>query len=160
MLSIELWCVGGLKESYWKAACAEYLKRLGAWAKVTVHELREQPLPKDVSQTQIQASLQTEGERLLAVLPRDAFVTALCVEGQEMDSSALASAMGQRMNSGYSKFCYLIGGSHGLSADVKARVDEKLSFSRMTMPHMLARVFLLEQLYRAMSILHGGNYHK
>lgn len=160
MLSIELWCVGGLKEAYWKAACAEYIKRLGAWARVTIHELKEQPLPKDVSQTQIQASLQAEGERLLAGLPKEAFTTVLCVEGRELDSSAFANEIGRHMNSGCSRFCFLIGGSHGLSADVKARADEKLSFSRMTMPHMLARVFLLEQLYRAMSILHGGNYHK
>lgn len=160
MLSIELWCVGGLKELYWKAACAEYIKRLGAWAKVTVHELREQPLPKDASQTQIQASLQAEGERLLAALPKEAFTAALCVEGREIDSPAFASEIRRRMNSGCSRLCFLIGGSHGLSANVKARADTKLSFSRMTMPHMLARVFLLEQLYRAMSILHGGNYHK
>lgn len=160
MLSIELWCVGGLKESYWKAACAEYIKRLGAWGKVTVHEMREQPLPKDVSQTQIQVSLQAEGERLLAALPKEAFIVALCVEGRQIDSPAFANEIGRRMNSGYSKFCFLIGGSHGLSAGVKARADERMSFSRMTMPHMLARVFLLEQLYRAMSILHGGNYHK
>lgn len=160
MLSIELWCVGGLKESYWKAACAEYSKRLGAWANVTVHELREQPLPKDASPTKIEASLRAEGIRLLAALPKDACMTALCVEGRELDSEALAQALERRMTRGQSKFCYVIGGSHGLSPEVKARADEKLSLSRMTMPHMLARVFLLEQLYRAMSILHGANYHK
>ncbi|ADU26281.1 23S rRNA (pseudouridine(1915)-N(3))-methyltransferase RlmH [Ethanoligenens harbinense] len=160
MLSIELWCVGGLKESYWKAACTEYSKRLGAWANVTVHELREQPLPKDVSPLQIEMSLRAEGVRLLAALPKDACVTALCVEGREMDSGALAQTLDRRMTGGQSRFCYVIGGSHGLSAEVKARADEKFSLSRMTMPHMLARVFLLEQLYRAISILHGANYHK
>ncbi|MFT9057531.1 MAG: 23S rRNA (pseudouridine(1915)-N(3))-methyltransferase RlmH [Ethanoligenens sp.] len=160
MLSIELWCVGGLKEPYWKAACAEYVKRLSAWAKVTVHELREQPLPKDVSIAQIQTSLQAEGERLVAALPKDAYVTALCVEGPQISSEALAQALNQKMIAGHSRLCYLIGGSHGLSETVKRRADEMLSFSRMTMPHMLARVFLLEQLYRAVSILHGGNYHK
>lgn len=160
MLSIELWCVGGLKESYWKAACTEYMKRLGAWAKVTVHELKEQPLPKQASQTQIEAALRTEGERMLSALPKDAVVTALCVEGRELDSAAWAHGLQQRMNGGCSCFCFLIGGSHGLSPDVKARADDRLSFSRMTMPHMLARVFLLEQLYRALSILHGGSYHK
>lgn len=160
MLSIEIWCVGGLKESYWKNACAEYGKRLGAWAKVSVHEIREQPLSKEATSAQIQAALDAEGRHMLALLPKEAFLTALCVEGREVPSEELSELLERRMAGGCSRMCFLIGGSHGLSEQVKARAQEKLSLSRMTLPHMLARVFLLEQLYRAMSILSGGNYHK
>ncbi len=160
MLSIELWCVGGLKEPFWKEACAEYIKRLGSSARVSVREFKEHPLAPKASAAEEAAALEAEGQAILARLPKDALVAALCIEGREMTSEAFSEWLGKRMTGGCSHICFLIGGSHGLAQTVKARADERISFSRMTMPHMLARVFLLEQLYRAMNLLSGGHYHK
>lgn len=160
MLSIDLFCVGGLKEAYWKAAAAEYVKRLGAWARVRTVELREQPLGASASPAEVRAALAVQGERLLALPPKDACACALCVEGRELSSEALAAWLEERVNAGSSHLCFFIGGSHGLDEAVKARAELRLSLSRMTLPHMLARVFLLEQLYRAFCIREGRLYHK
>ncbi len=160
VLTIEIWCVGGLKDKYWKEACAEYSKRLSAWVQIKIHELKERPLPARASETEIKASLEKEGICILDALPKNTYRTALCVEGRQISSEQLAKELRQHLNRGVSRFCYIIGGSHGLSEQVKTEMNDKLSFSKMVMPHMMARVFLLEQLYRAFSILHNGHYHK
>lgn len=160
MLHIDLLCVGGLKEPFWKAAAAEYEKRLGTWAQVHTRELRERPLLLSASPREIESALDAQGQALRALLPKDACVCALCVEGRTLTSEEFSAEIGGRMDSGISRFCFLIGGSHGLDEASKAGAQLRLSLSRMTLPHMLARVVLLEQLYRALTIRDGRSYHK
>lgn len=160
MLHIDLLCVGGLKEPFWKAAAAEYEKRLGAWAQVRTRELRERPLGGQASEKEITMALEAQGRALRDMLPKDACVCALCVEGQALSSEAFSKELGRRIDSGTSRFCFLIGGSHGLDEATKVCAQLRLSLSPMTLPHMLARVFLLEQIYRALSIRDGRGYHK
>ena len=141
MLRVSVICQGRLKEPYYIAACAEYLKRLGAYCKAEVTELPE------------------DGD-VAARIPKGAYVIALCIEGEKLSSPDLAKKLEKLASSGVSRLCFLIGGSDGLPEDVKASADYKLSMSDMTFPHHLARVMLLEQLYRAFTITAGAKYHK
>ena len=141
MLRVSVLCLGRLKEPYYIAACAEYLKRLGAYCKAEVTELPE------------------DGD-IAARVPKGAYTVALCIEGRKLDSPGLASMMERLSTGGVSRVCFLIGGSEGLPPEVKERADFRLSMSDMTFPHHLARVMLLEQLYRAFSITAGAKYHK
>ncbi len=160
MLRVTLLCIGNLKERYWRDACAEYEKRLGAFCKVSIVELSEERLPDAPSAAQIAQALQAEGKRILAKFPANAAVAALCIEGKEMPSPSLAATLDRFANDGKSDVAFIIGGSHGLSDAVKEKATLRLSMSPMTFPHQLARVMLLEQLYRAFQILSGGKYHK
>ncbi len=160
MVSIHLICVGKLKEKHFAAACAEYGKRLSAACKLTVTELPEERLPDAPSPAQVEAALQKEGEAILAKLPKNAKVIALCVEGDLLSSPQLAQRLEQWMVAGASQIALLIGGSFGLHPSVKARAQLHLSMSPMTFPHHLARVMVLEQLYRAFQISAGTRYHK
>ena len=160
MLKLEIISVGKLKEDYLKKACEEYLKRLGAFAKTQVVELAEYKMPQNPSETQITACIQAEGESILAKIPPQSYVVAMCIEGKMLSSEELAQTMMEVQNRGFGQISLLIGGSWGLSDAVKARADLKLSMSRMTFPHQLARVMLLEQLYRGCSINHNSKYHK
>ncbi len=153
-------CVGGLKESYWRDACAEYQKRLGAFCRLDVVELDEAPAPKKASDAQLQAVVDAEGKRILQKIPAGAAVAALCIEGKMMDSPELAERLSRMTVEGVSEIVFVIGGSWGLSDEVKRRAALRLSMSRMTFPHQLARVMLLEQIYRAFQISSGGKYHK
>ena len=153
-------CVGGLKESYWRDACAEYQKRLGAFCRLDVVELDEAPAPKKASDAQLQAVVDAEGKRILQKIPAGAAAAALCIEGKMMDSPELAERLSRMTVEGVSEIVFVIGGSWGLSDEVKRRAALRLSMSRMTFPHQLARVMLLEQLYRAFQISSGGKYHK
>ncbi len=159
MLSITLLCVGKLKERFWEAACQEYAKRLGAFYRLNIAELPEQRLPDNPSAAQIEAALAAEGKRLLAKIPPGAVVIALCIEGQAMSSEAFAETL-QKLTAVTSHIALVIGGSYGLSPEVKAAARLRLSLSPMTFPHHLARVMVLEQLYRAAQIAAGGKYHK
>ena len=141
MLRVSVICQGRLKEPYYIAACAEYLKRLGAYCKAEVTELAE------------------DGD-VAARIPKGAYVIALCIEGEKLSSPALAKKLEKLAGQGESRLCFLIGGSDGLSEAVKSAADYKLSMSDMTFPHHLARVMLLEQLYRAFTITAGAKYHK
>ena len=152
MVNIQLLCVGKLKEKHFSAACAEYQKRLGAFCKLTVTELPEVRLPE--------GALAREGEALLAKLPKSAKVIALCVEGVQLSSPALAAQMEQWMVEGASHLTLIIGGSFGLHPSVKEAAHLRLSMSPMTFPHHLARVMVLEQVYRAFQIAAGTRYHK
>ena len=144
MVNIQLLCVGKLKEKHFSAACAEYQKRLGAFCKLT----------------QVEGALAREGEALLAKLPKSAKVIALCVEGVQLSSPALAAQMEQWMVEGASHLTLIIGGSFGLHPSVKEAAHLRLSMSPMTFPHHLARVMVLEQVYRAFQIAAGTRYHK
>ena len=146
MVSIHLFCVGKLKEKHFAAACAEYEKRLGAFCKLTITELPETRLPKDPSHAQIDAALEKEA--------------ALCVEGKLLASQDLAAQLEKWTVEGASSLALVIGGSFGLHPSVKERAQLRLSMSPMTFPHHLARVMVLEQVYRAFQINLGTRYHK
>ncbi len=160
MLTVSVVCVGKLKEAYWREAIAEYTKRLGVFCKLSVIEVAEERLPENPSAAQIAATLEAEGERILTRVPKDAMLVALCIEGKELDSPALATYMQRQTIAGISHIAFVIGGSWGLSERVKQRAGLRLSMSPMTFPHQLARVMLLEQIYRAFHIAAGGKYHK
>lgn len=160
MLRVTVLCIGNLKERYWRDACAEYQKRLSAFCKLTVVELPEERLSDNPSDAQISQTLEAEGKRILSKIPQNAAVFALCIEGKEFSSPALAGMFDRCANEGKSDMVLIIGGSHGLSDAVKERANTRLSMSPMTFPHQLARVMLLEQVYRAFQISSGGKYHK
>ena len=160
MRSVRILCVGKLKERYLSDACAEYCKRLGAYCRPEILELPEFRLPENPSPAEIEACLRREGEEILARIPKDALVIPLCIEGEMLSSEQLAAALSDAAVRGVSSACFIIGGSWGLSPAVKQAGRLRLSMSRMTFPHQLARVMLLEQLYRAFSINAGGKYHK
>lgn len=161
MLTIQILCVGKLKEGYLRQACAEYQKRLGAFCKLNMVELPEYKLPQNPSAAQIQKCIDEEGRSLLAVMQKSpAFQIPMCIEGKQRSSEEFAALVEQAALRGYSTVNFVIGGSYGLSDAVKGEANEKLSLSKMTLPHQLARVVLLEQVYRAFQINSGGKYHK
>lgn len=160
MLRLTIIHVGTLKERYLVDAVREYEKRLSAYAVVNNISVREERLPETPSDAEISAAISREGERILDAIPPRAFVVALCVEGRQYPSPEFSRLLTERMAGGASQFCFIIGGSDGLSDAVKHRADLRLSISEMTFPHQLMRVILLEQLYRAFNIAGGGKYHK
>ena len=160
MIDVKLICVGKLKEKFYAAAAEEYVKRLGAYCKISVLELPEERLPDRPSQALIDAALEKEGGRILDKIPASAVVIALCVEGNALSSEELAARLNKWTVQGKSQFVLLIGGSFGMHPRVKARADLRLSMSPMTFPHHLARVMVLEQIYRAFKINEGSSYHK
>lgn len=160
MLTIQVLCVGKLKEKHFAAACGEYEKRLGAFCRLQVIELPEERLPEDPSPAQIDAALEKEAAKILDKLPRGAKVIALCVEGKLLSSEALSAQVEAWTVAGCSQLVFVIGGSFGLHPRVKAAAALRLSMSPMTFPHHLARVMVLEQIYRAFQIAKGTRYHK
>lgn len=160
MQRITLLCVGKLKEKFYAEAAAEYVKRLSRYCKLEIVELPEERLPEDPSPAQIDATLAKEAEMIRGKLPASSGLVALCVEGRERGSKELAELMAAWANQGEKGLVFLIGGSHGLHASIKAQARERLSMSPMTFPHHLARVMLLEQIYRAYQINAGTKYHK
>ena len=160
MLNVNIICVGRLKEEYLRGACAEYSKRLGAFCKLKITELNPSKLPENPNEAQIASALKEEGNNILkAVSGKDA-VYALCIEGKEISSEKFSLELEKAAISGAGTVDFIIDGSHGLSPEVKQRADMRLSMSPMTCPHQLARVMLLEQIYRAFMISNGGKYHK
>lgn len=160
MFSVRLICVGKLGEKFWAQAVSEYEKRLSAYCKLEIIELPEQRLPQTPSAGEIARALDKEAALIEAKLPAGAAVVALCIEGKPMSSEQLADYLGGLTVSGTSKVCLVIGGSCGLSPRIKQRAALRLSMSPMTFPHHLARVMVLEQVYRALNIAAGGKYHK
>lgn len=162
MMSITVICVGKLKEKFYADGVAEYQKRLSPYCKLDLVELAEEKLPKDPSQAQIDAALAKEAAAIRAKLPPSSYVVALCIEGRMRSSEELAVKLwGNAWGDGTAKrLVFLIGGSHGLDGDLKREANDRLSMSPMTFPHHLARVMLLEQVYRAFKINEGSSYHK
>jgi len=158
MLTVNLICVGKLKEKYLLAAVGEYTKRLGAFCRLVITEVAETAIPKEPSGAEITAALRSEYAKM-EIPPRSA-VCALCIEGKQLSSEELAIWLESLATSGVSQVTFIIGGSNGLSAELKSRADHRLSMSKMTFPHHLARVMLLEQIYRAYMINAGTRYHK
>lgn len=159
MLNVKLIAVGTLKESYLREAFEEYAKRLSPYCALKTVQLKETRLPSDPSPAQIRQALDEEGASILSQIGPKAKTIALCVEGQEFASEALASTLESWMQT-TGEICLIIGSAYGLSDTVKSRADLKLSLSRLTFSHQLTRVLLMEVLYRSFSILHGGHYHK
>ncbi|MCD8084762.1 MAG: 23S rRNA (pseudouridine(1915)-N(3))-methyltransferase RlmH [Clostridiales bacterium] len=160
MLNITVICVGKLKERFYQDAVEEYRKRLTGLCRLELAELPEVRLPEHPAPAQIDAALKKEGAAIRARLPKRTTVIALCVEGKEMSSEALAETLSALAVSGQSSLSFLIGGSYGLDASLKKEAALRLSMSPMTFPHHLARVMLMEQLYRAFQINRDSEYHK
>ena len=152
--------VGKIKERYLVMAIEEYSKRLSRYCKLVFLELPDEKTPDHASELVEEQIKQKEGERILKALKEDAYVIALAIEGKQPDSVELSQQLEKLAIDGYSHIVFIIGGSLGLSKEVLARADTKLSFSRLTFPHQLMRVILLEQIYRGYRIIKGEPYHK
>lgn len=155
-MNISIVAIGKLKEKYLKQGIDEYIKRLSAYAKVDIIELPDEKAPENLSDQDMKIVKDKEGERILSKISPDAHVIALAIEGKMKSSEELADNMDRLATYGKSKVTFVIGGSLGLSDAVLKRADEKLSFSRMTFPHQLMRLILLEQVYRAFRINRGS----
>ena len=153
-MRLRIAAVGRLKEAHWRAAAEEYLKRLRPYATVEVAEISD----RDISYDAMKA-MAAEGTDLLRAIPESSYVVALDLTGAQMTSEGLSARLAELMVGGRSDVTFVIGGSAGLAPAVLQRADEKLSLSRMTLPHQLARVVLLEQLYRAFRIMRNEPYH-
>lgn len=160
MQKVTLICVGKLKEKFYAQATAEYAKRLSRFCKLEIVELPESRLSDSPSPAEISQALTAEAALIEAKLPKGSALVAMCIEGEELSSPQLAEKTRQFAVSGVSNLTFLIGGSVGLSPAIKAQADFRLSMSPMTFPHHLARVMLLEQIYRAYQINAGTKYHK
>ena len=160
MQQIRLVCVGRLKEKFYIDAAGEYIKRLSPYCKLEISEIPESRVAANPSPAEIDAALKAESAAIEARLLKNATMVALCVEGGQMDSTAFARRLGELAGSGVSRLAFVIGGSFGLHDDIKHKAAIKLSLSPMTFPHHLARIILLEQIYRGFKILEGGKYHK
>lgn len=160
MIKVTVIAVGKLKEKYLRDACAEYLKRLGVYAKVNVVEVNEERCSDNPSGTEIENVKQKEGQRIVAKIPKGSFVVPMCIEGTQYSSEDFAKKIEATAVAGDGDITFIIGGSFGLSDEVKSLGKLKLSFGKLTLPHQLMRVVLLEQIYRAFSILNNSKYHK
>ncbi len=156
MMRINIVAVGKLKERFWAQACDEYLKRLSAYAEVAVVEIPD----VDPSHCGVAQALDREADAILRAVPSDAFTILLAIRAKEFSSEQLAAKLDDLALSGRSTIAFIIGGSHGVARTVEARADMRVSFGPITLPHNLARVVLLEQLYRAFKINRGEPYHK
>jgi 23S rRNA (pseudouridine1915-N3)-methyltransferase len=159
-VNISIVTIGKLKEKYLKQGIDEYLKRLSIYAKVDVIELPDEKAPENLSETEMMMVKEKEGERILGKINDDTHVIALAIEGKMKSSEQLAKDLDQLATYGKSKIAFVIGGSLGLSNAVMKRANDTLSFSKMTFPHQLMRLILVEQIYRAYRINRGEPYHK
>ena len=160
MPEITLITIGKLKEKFYISAAQEYAKRLSGYCKFTLLELPECRLPEDPSPAEIAAGLEKEAEEIFSKIQKGSWFCVFTPEGKELSSEALAQKLAQVKLSGKSSLCFLIGSSFGMAPRVKERADFRLSMSPMTFPHHLARIMVLEQLYRAETIQAGNRYHK
>lgn len=160
MLNVTVIAVGKIKEKYFTDAIAEYSKRLGRYCNLNVVEVKDEPTPDNPSEREKAMVLEKEGTRIAEKLPKSGCIVALCIEGREYDSVNFSDFIDKAAVEGGGNLTFIIGGSMGISEEIKDRADYKISFSRMTFPHQLMRVILLEQIYRAFNISNGGKYHK
>jgi 23S rRNA (pseudouridine1915-N3)-methyltransferase len=160
MLNIKIIATGDLKESYLREAIKEYQKRLGAWCKIEEIILKEEKLPDNPSQSQIDKALELEEKKILEKISPKAYIIAMCIEGKQLSSEELAEKIDSITRFGKSEIVFIIGSSFGLSSTIKEKADYKLSISKLTFPHQLLRVILHETIYRSLSIINGTKYHK
>lgn len=160
MIKIKIIAHGTLSEKFWQEARSEYQKRLKPFAEVTEVELKERPISQKAREGDISAALDAEADKILDEIPPRAVKIALCIEGKQYSSEALAAMLAREASMGRGEFCFIIGSSHGLSPKIKQAADIRLSMSEMTFPHQLARIMLYEAIYRSTQINHGSKYHK
>lgn len=159
-MNITILCIGKLKERYWTDAVQEYSKRLSKYCTLTINELKEEKAPDNPSNAEETAVKEAEGKNILKQIKKESYVVALDVRGKELASEALAEKIETLGIDGKSDLVFIIGGSIGLSDEVLVRADYRLSFSKMTFPHQMMRVILLEQIYRSFKIIRNETYHK
>ena len=159
MLNVKIFVTGTLKEQYYKDAIAEYKKRLNAYCKLEIIEYKEFKLPDDPSQKQIEQALILEGQKILADVSPRAYKIAMCVEGKQLSSEEFAQKLDEIATTN-GELAIIVGSSFGLSDSLKRACDFRMSVSKMTLTHQMLRVWLVEILYRCLSITHGGKYHK
>jgi 23S rRNA (pseudouridine1915-N3)-methyltransferase len=159
-MKIDICCVGKVKESSFRDMINEYSKRLSRYANLSILEVQDEKTPDKASATVEEAIKKKEGERLLGVIKDNAYVIALAIDGKNLSSTELADKINSLGIDGISHIQFVIGGSLGLAPKVLSRADMKLSFGRMTFPHQLMRVILLEQIYRSYRIINNEPYHK
>lgn len=159
-MNIKIICVGKLKEKYLKMAQDEYLKRLGPYAKVEVIEIKDEDIKENFSESEVELAKEKEGAGILSKIKDRDLVFTLEIEGKQRSSEEFASELEDMMVHGNPDVAFVIGGSCGISQEVMARSDRKISFSKMTFPHQIIRINLLEQIYRAFKIIKNEPYHK
>lgn len=159
-MNITIVSVGKLKEKYLKMGIDEYVKRLGGYAKMDLIEVADEKAPEQLSDAEMDIVKKKEGERILAKISTDTYVIALAINGKMKTSEQMATDLESLMTYGKSKIAFIIGGSLGLHEDVLKRADEQQSFGKMTLPHQLMKLVLVEQVYRSFRIMKGEPYHK
>ena len=159
MRRVKVIAVGKLKEKYLVDAAAEYIKRLGRFCKLECVEVTDEKIPEDAAISQVETALKLESDRVLAKVRNGACLIVMDVDGVEMDSVSFAEELGKKIDA-YPEIDFVIGGSMGLHATLRAAADMRVSMSQWTFPHQLARIILLEQLYRSFKIQNGETYHK
>ena len=159
-MKITILCVGKVKEKFYRDAIDEFVKRLSRYCKLEIIEVADEKTQEQASETEIRIVKEKEGERILKNIKDDAYVITLCIDGKQLDSEELSDKIEKLGLQGSSHIYFVIGGSLGLADEVIKRADFKLSFSKMTFPHQLMRVILLEQIYRAYRIMNNEPYHK
>lgn len=160
MQSVKIICVGKLKDAFFREASDEYMKRLKAFCKAEIVEIPAANLPDDPNEAQIEAALEKEADTILRKLPSGALTVAMCVEGKLFSSEDMAKCIADASMRGNGDITFIIGGSYGIAERVKKQADIRMSASKMTFPHRLFRVMLLEQIYRGYKINQGSKYHK
>ena len=160
VINITIIALGRLKEKYMRDFSSEYQKRLSSYCNLNIVELSPKPLSDSPSQKEIQNALKQEAELIKKKLPKDACIFSLCIEGKQTASEMFSKKISDLALSGKSNLAFIIGSSFGLDDEIKKMSDERFSMSEMTFPHQMARIMLLEQLYRAFQIESGGKYHK
>lgn len=160
MQKIVLISVGRLKEDFFKKAEQEYLKRLNGYCEINVIEIPQTVLPQNPSDAQVMSALEQEAELIINKIPKNSQVVTLCIEGKLLSSEQMAEMIEDNANIGGGVITFIIGGSFGLSERVKNKSKTRMSMSKMTFPHRMARIMLLEQIYRGYTIIAGSRYHK
>lgn len=159
-MNIDIICVGSIKEKYFIDAIKEYEKRLRPYTNINIIEIDEYKLPNNPSQSQIEEALEKEREMIESKIKDRSYIISLAIEGKQLQSESFSQKIEDITIEGYSNITFLIGSSYGMSNNLKSITNMKLSFSKMTFPHQLMRVVLMEQIYRAFKILRNEPYHK
>lgn len=160
MQKVVIISVGRLKEDFFKKAEQEYLKRLNGYCDMSVIEVPQTVLPQNPSDAQVISALEQEAELIINKIPKNSHIVSMCIEGNQLSSEQMAEMIDDNANIGSGVITFIIGGSFGLSDSIKQKSKTKLSMSKMTFPHRMARIMLLEQIYRGYTIIAGSRYHK
>lgn len=160
MINITIIALGKLKEKFMRDFSDEYVKRLQSFCKLNIVELQPKMLSDNPSQAETENALNAEAQLIKSKIPSNSYVFSMCIEGRQMSSTEFSQKISDIAVSGKSSIVFVLGSSFGLSEEIKNLSDNKFSMSQMTFPHQMARVMLLEQVYRAFQIMNGGKYHK